>query len=191
MLDPRLLAATAEHCTDPRSPRPPAIWAFRRPRGRSGLPDSEAKGSPIWTPGVGRGPGRRGEKPRIIVPGHDAGRGQLTASFLDWGRRFMSSLQHTTRRWPCPRGLEPPHVSAAARGLGHLAAGLAARSRGGGGPAGAARRSKSAPDLPLAARKVYRFRKPAGEPQRARWDPVLRNGRGRPNSPTRRPLSVG
>ena len=35
---------------------------------------------------------------------------------------------------------------------------------------------ESAPDLPLAARQVYRFRKPAGEAQRARWDQVLRNG---------------
>jgi tetratricopeptide (TPR) repeat protein len=35
---------------------------------------------------------------------------------------------------------------------------------------------ESAPDLPLAARQVYRFRKPAGESQRARWDQVLRNG---------------
>ena len=34
----------------------------------------------------------------------------------------------------------------------------------------------SAPDLPLAARQVYRFRKPAGEAQRAVWDQVLRNG---------------
>jgi len=35
---------------------------------------------------------------------------------------------------------------------------------------------EAAPDLPLAARKVYRFRKPATEAQRARWDSVLRNG---------------
>jgi tetratricopeptide (TPR) repeat protein len=35
---------------------------------------------------------------------------------------------------------------------------------------------EAAPDLPLAARKVYRFRKPATEAQRARWDRVLRNG---------------
>jgi len=35
---------------------------------------------------------------------------------------------------------------------------------------------EAAPDLPLAARKVYRFRKPATEAQRSRWDRVLRNG---------------
>jgi tetratricopeptide (TPR) repeat protein len=35
---------------------------------------------------------------------------------------------------------------------------------------------ESAPDLPLAARKVYRYRKPHGEPQRSRWDRVLRGG---------------
>jgi tetratricopeptide (TPR) repeat protein len=35
---------------------------------------------------------------------------------------------------------------------------------------------ESAPDLPLAARKVYRFRKPESEAQRARWDRMLRNG---------------
>jgi len=35
---------------------------------------------------------------------------------------------------------------------------------------------EAAPDIPLAARKVYRFRKPATEAQRARWDRVLRNG---------------
>src|SRR4051812_47252343 len=34
----------------------------------------------------------------------------------------------------------------------------------------------SAPDLPLAARKVYRFRKPHGEAQRSRWDQALGNG---------------
>jgi tetratricopeptide (TPR) repeat protein len=33
---------------------------------------------------------------------------------------------------------------------------------------------ESAPDLPLAARKTYRFRKPHGEPQRSRWDRALR-----------------
>ena len=35
---------------------------------------------------------------------------------------------------------------------------------------------EAAPDIPLAARKVYRFRKPATEARRARWDRVLRNG---------------
>ena len=35
---------------------------------------------------------------------------------------------------------------------------------------------EAAPDIPLAARKVYRFRKPATGAQRARWDRVLRNG---------------
>jgi tetratricopeptide (TPR) repeat protein len=35
---------------------------------------------------------------------------------------------------------------------------------------------QSAPDLPLGARKVYRFRKPATEEQRARWDRALRDG---------------
>ena len=35
---------------------------------------------------------------------------------------------------------------------------------------------EAAPDLPLAARKVYRFRKPATEARRAQWDRVLRNG---------------
>ncbi len=35
---------------------------------------------------------------------------------------------------------------------------------------------ESAPDLPSAARKVYRFRKPDSEAQRARWDRTLRNG---------------
>src|SRR6516164_3096606 len=35
---------------------------------------------------------------------------------------------------------------------------------------------QSAPDLPLAARKVYRFRRPGGEPQRSRWDLGLRDG---------------
>jgi tetratricopeptide (TPR) repeat protein len=35
---------------------------------------------------------------------------------------------------------------------------------------------ESAPDLPIAARKVYRFRKPRGELQRSRWDSVLRDG---------------
>lgn len=34
----------------------------------------------------------------------------------------------------------------------------------------------SAPDLPLAARKVYRFRKPHGEARRSRWDGALRDG---------------
>ncbi len=34
---------------------------------------------------------------------------------------------------------------------------------------------EAAPDLPLAARKVYRFRKPSAEAQRARWDRVLSN----------------
>jgi tetratricopeptide (TPR) repeat protein len=33
---------------------------------------------------------------------------------------------------------------------------------------------ESAPDLPLAARKTYRFRKPHGEVQRSRWDRALR-----------------
>lgn len=35
---------------------------------------------------------------------------------------------------------------------------------------------ETAPDLPAAARKVYRFRKPAGEPRRHRWDDVLGKG---------------
>ncbi len=35
---------------------------------------------------------------------------------------------------------------------------------------------EAAPELPLAARKVYRFRKPASEDQRTRWDRILRNG---------------
>ena len=38
------------------------------------------------------------------------------------------------------------------------------------------RRSKRRLKLPLAARKIYRFRKPATEAQRARWDRVLHNG---------------
>jgi tetratricopeptide (TPR) repeat protein len=32
---------------------------------------------------------------------------------------------------------------------------------------------ETAPDLPAAARRVYRFRKPSAEPQRHRWDSVL------------------
>jgi tetratricopeptide (TPR) repeat protein len=39
----------------------------------------------------------------------------------------------------------------------------------------ALRTLESAPDLPLAARKVYRFRKPRGESQRARWDVAFRS----------------
>jgi tetratricopeptide (TPR) repeat protein len=35
---------------------------------------------------------------------------------------------------------------------------------------------ESAPDLPLVARKVHRFRKPTSESQRARWDHALRLG---------------
>jgi tetratricopeptide (TPR) repeat protein len=35
---------------------------------------------------------------------------------------------------------------------------------------------ESAPDLPVVARKVHRFRKPTSESQRSRWDRVLRNG---------------
>lgn len=35
---------------------------------------------------------------------------------------------------------------------------------------------ESAPDLPAAARKVHRFRKPGSEAQRSRWDRVLRDG---------------
>jgi tetratricopeptide (TPR) repeat protein len=35
---------------------------------------------------------------------------------------------------------------------------------------------RSAPDLPLAARREYRFRKPTSAAQRSRWDSVLRDG---------------
>ena len=35
---------------------------------------------------------------------------------------------------------------------------------------------ESAPDLPLAARQVYRFRKPATPAQRSAWNQVIRNG---------------